>query len=414
MKATHAAVSVFMLISVLFSSCGRKEKTGDDVISRKCSFVQELSVDAFDIMYSRLMPSADVQRLYDLKKNFSRLNKEKLPPDTVHKYFEVLTSIRDTSLTSVLVRLLDEDPHPYLTCQLLYTLSQTGGNKSREAVIPLLTHPNDLIRQYAVNAAGFLFNRADTVLLDSLLRNEANCYVNETNLCAGERIRGNHPDPDLPALPCDTAFGFKTYGIEKNDQCVHRAQTISVARPRIPVETEFVYPHQQYKKMSDRDHYHKISYGTVISDGSIHVGEDSGWELAGLPIHSITAGVVVMIMYEPTWGHLVALETRTSRDSIYNHYYGHLSGNIDVRVGQKIRCGQKIGELGPTWSLMIGGYRTHLHLGIARGRNRESGTKGYYSHTRLWYNPVSFLYARVKEETASSSEQFLNDPGNLN
>lgn len=414
MNTTHA-VTTFTLVTILVFSCSQNEKSGIGIVTqRQCGFIQKLSVDAFEVMHSRLKPSADLHQYYILKKNFSLLKKEDWPMDTVHKYFEILTSIRDTSFASVFACILDKDLHPYLTCQLLYTLSQTGGNNARETVIPFLCHSNDLVRQYAASAAGFLFDKADTLLLDSMFSKEANCYIVETYICSRERILGRSPDLYLPSLPYDTSFGLITYGIEKNEQCVHRALTISDTRSQTPVETQFVYPHQQYKKMSDRDHYHKISYGTKISDGSIHVGEDSGWELAGLPIHSITAGKVVMIMYEPTWGHLVAVETKSAKDSIYNHYYGHLSGNIDVQIGQMIRCGQKISETGPTWSLMIGGYRAHLHLGIAKGRNSDSGTKGYYSHTRLWYNPVSFLYARVKTDSASSSKQLLNNLGDLN
>jgi murein DD-endopeptidase MepM/ murein hydrolase activator NlpD len=138
-------------------------------------------------------------------------------------------------------------------------------------------------------------------------------------------------------------------------------------------------------------------FHSVISrDRSVfHVGEDSGWELEGLPVHSITDGYVVLIQHESSWGTLIAIESRISKNMFITTFYGHISECIDVTVGDFVTAGSKI-EIGAALTLANGGYRPHLHLGISPVEYEKSLITGFYSHTKYWLNPVSFLYKNVK------------------
>jgi murein DD-endopeptidase MepM/ murein hydrolase activator NlpD len=125
--------------------------------------------------------------------------------------------------------------------------------------------------------------------------------------------------------------------------------------------------------------------------GVCHVGEDSGWLFAGMPIHSIMDGWVVLIQHEESWGCLVCVESMLPDNQIVCVYYGHLSSNIDVTIGKILKAGDIIGEIGPPFTLENGGYRSHLHLGIEKASIKNAVIAGYDEYIAHWYNPVEFI-----------------------
>ncbi len=381
---------IFLLIS-----CVDQNKTDVKTLQlSNIAFKQALFIDAPEVMFSKIQPCTKPQQFHELKKQFKQFKADYMMEDSIYKYLEILNTLRDTSCSALLINLLSESHHPYIITQLLYALSQIKSDYGRDVIIPFLDDENDLIREYASNALGFRGNSADTILINNVLKAETNCYVIETLKAAKRRLSGQIPKAN--AIPYDSSFGINSYLLGSGEKRYYFSKIFEPDYTLAPFQNRFVYPHQQYKLMHDDHLYRKLNFGRENRDGSFHVGEDSGWELSGLPIHSITSGVVVLVMYEPSWGHLVSIETKNESGEIFHHYYGHLSENIDVSAGDHIYCGQKIGEIGPTWSVMNGGYRAHLHLGIAKGKQSETGCKGYYNHTDWWYNPVSFLYARIE------------------
>jgi murein DD-endopeptidase MepM/ murein hydrolase activator NlpD len=72
-------------------------------------------------------------------------------------------------------------------------------------------------------------------------------------------------------------------------------------------------------------------------------------------------------------------------------YFGHLSSNLDVTVGKILKAGDKIGEIGPSFSLENGGYRSHLHLGIEKASIKNAVIAGYDENIAHWYNPIEFI-----------------------
>ncbi len=96
-------------------------------------------------------------------------------------------------------------------------------------------------------------------------------------------------------------------------------------------------------------------------------------------------------MYEQSWGFLVAIESNLRVHGTVTFFYGHLSHSIDVRIGQKVSAGDKIGELGPKESVVNGGYMAHLHLGVAKGSHEYAILAGYAGSVDRWYNPVALI-----------------------
>ncbi len=54
-------------------------------------------------------------------------------------------------------------------------------------------------------------------------------------------------------------------------------------------------------------------------------------------------------------------------------------------------AGQKIGEIGPSFTFENGGYLSHLHLGIEKSAYRDALVKGWYENAQKWYSPVEFI-----------------------
>ena len=70
--------------------------------------------------------------------------------------------------------------------------------------------------------------------------------------------------------------------------------------------------------------------------------------MEGLPVHSIADGIVTNIIYEQSWGCLVAVQSRLRVCGTVTSFYGHLSRYIDVKVGQGVNVGDKIEEIATT------------------------------------------------------------------
>jgi len=300
-------------------------------------------------------------------------------------------------------RYLKGENHGYFQLRALDAFARVPDARMTPYVTTLMTDENDLVREYAAIAAGK--NCGDSLvdtLLSQMVCREGNGYIRQT---AEAMIRYRHEGAlrhDVSRQPV-TGYTpnprFRAFFIQDDSlACLTRIETADITEREIPAAGRFIYPHQQYKLMHDEERCFRISFGIEMSPRSYHVGEDSGWELPGLAVHAITDGIVIRILYDQTWGNCVAIESRIGKKKFINHFYGHLDDVLFVKTGERICCGQLIGTTGAPFSRENGGYRPHLHLGIAKGRLRDTGTIGYYHRIDAWYNPVAFLYARVERE----------------
>jgi murein DD-endopeptidase MepM/ murein hydrolase activator NlpD len=122
-----------------------------------------------------------------------------------------------------------------------------------------------------------------------------------------------------------------------------------------------------------------------------HVGVDNAWFFEGLPVHSISNGIVKQVSHDLSWGNLIAIETCLPDSDTITVIYGHLSRFIPVRIGDEVRLGQRIGQIGNSVSYENGGYWAHLHLGIAKGPYGLIKIGGYSCDTTEYENPLRLI-----------------------
>jgi len=102
-------------------------------------------------------------------------------------------------------------------------------------------------------------------------------------------------------------------------------------------------------------------------NGILHAGDDYPPEKRGqqgVPIYAIGDGKVIGVGSGLLKGHSGDRNVLIQHAGGVLSYYGHLASN-DVKVGQKVKAGQKIGVMGYRGNTVPSGPDgTHLHLGI--------------------------------------------------
>lgn len=317
---------------------------------------------------------------------------------TATAYLDIIFRYRDQALLPIYFSLLKlRNLHPYFKISAIYVIGETGSPDYFNNLHAFWQkEKNDLIREYMASALGKIADSSHIPLLQTMAKAEKNAYVHKTLESAISRAKGGRRTR-ITYLPLFDTTGFrriKTYPSEQSSveySLVARKKIDTTAAAYIPMAQDRVFPHMQYKKC--RSIYDKVKqpFTSFALPGVWHVGEDSGWLFAGMPVHSIMDGRVVLILHEESWGCLVCIESMLPNRQIVCAYYGHLSGNLDVTVGQVLKTGDKIGEIGPSFSLENGGYRCHLHLGIEKASINNAVIAGYSEEVARWYNPVEFI-----------------------
>jgi hypothetical protein len=313
-------------------------------------------------------------------------------------YLDILFRYRDPALLPLYFRILNsQNVHPYFKLSSIYVIGETGtpGNFN-DLYYFWKSEKNDLIREYLANAFGKLSDSSHIPILKDLLLSEKNAYVHKTLETAISRAKGERRTKFTYLPLFDTAIfcKVKTYPSEKNtfEYTLTARKKIDTTISRyIPVAHKINVPHMQYKKCHSIYEKVKQPFSSFGLPGVCHVGEDSGWLFDGIPVHSIMDGRVVVIQHEESWGCLVCIESMLPDSQIVCTYYGHLSSNLDVVVGKLVQAGDKIGEIGPSFTLENGGYRSHLHLGIEKASISNAVIAGYDERIDHWYNPVEFI-----------------------
>jgi len=103
--------------------------------------------------------------------------------------------------------------------------------------------------------------------------------------------------------------------------------------------------------------------------GTHHVGDDVAWHRPQSTVVSIGNGVVKRAAAGvASWGGFVVIEHVDDKGEAFCSLYAHLGPLVCVRVGRRVKRGQKIGTVGRRFTWTNGGYGAHLHFGIHRGR----------------------------------------------
>jgi murein DD-endopeptidase MepM/ murein hydrolase activator NlpD len=120
--------------------------------------------------------------------------------------------------------------------------------------------------------------------------------------------------------------------------------------------------------------------------GHVHEGIDI-FAKTGTPIHAVTGGKIVRGFSDPRGGVVVRIEGDDGR----YYYYAHLKpgSTDDLRIGQRVRTGEVIGQVGKSGDAAT--TPPHLHLQVKSGNE--------------WINPYDFLKPFPDMSTIESAGQ---------
>ena len=155
------------------------------------------------------------------------------------------------------------------------------------------------------------------------------------------------------------------------EQTQDKQSAISVSEQRgvaiSLAESAAVFPIAEYATRRTK----KI-FGQYVDDGRFlgyHTGEDIEYEdeAAEVPVVSIADGVVRFSGWVAGYGGVIVIAHTVGQDSV-NALYGHLDiDSAKVKIGETVRPGQFLANLGEHNSDETDGRRKHLHFGLYRG-----------------------------------------------
>jgi murein DD-endopeptidase MepM/ murein hydrolase activator NlpD len=359
--------------------------------ARFAPFVQQTCIDP----RARLVPKDETPRIAARSESYREIEASIAggqPVDLV-RHFHTAFRYRDPAILPSLRRAIDHgrDGHFLAFLWSIAVLGDIGEHVDSDRLFPLLSDPNPLVREYAASAMGKLARPEDLRRMSARRGLELDGYVQKT-LDAALRRASDPTYGDALSVREYESTGlmklryFYNAGIDSDDDDVqHEAKK----RPPAAVADRWIYPHQQYRRGLTNTPPLRNFGGRFH-----HVGEDSGWMMMGLPVHAVADSVVAMIQHDLSWGCLVATEIALPDGSLLTVYYAHLSQDLDVKIGQRLSRGDKIGEIGPSLSIENGGYWSHLHLGIEDAGYEDAEVSGYDEDIGHYRDPVTFIGAR--------------------
>ena len=139
--------------------------------------------------------------------------------------------------------------------------------------------------------------------------------------------------------------------------------------------------------------YHTSSGNTAIDIGSLPVGS---------PIYAVASGTVGTV--SPTAGSYLTIKVDNSPLTLF---YVHIF-NFTVKAGQKVKVGDKIGEIAP--KTVNGNYPPHLHLGLQVGYGiMDYFDRGiifktsYQEIKKVWFNGDNLNWSLFKDLSYESN-----------
>jgi murein DD-endopeptidase MepM/ murein hydrolase activator NlpD len=276
-----------------------------------------------------------------------------------------------------------QSENEHLICTALRSISRTPSTQSAEIIEPYIRHKNRIVRQFAVNALGRLGEK-------ELLKKNKN---RETAPSVLEVYKANLRQKNeyfefLPVFSksefLKEPFIYKSVSLDNEDKIKRYIDTT----PRVIRSFGSAYPTEKWLDSLPGTPTLNNFWRNSLS--VYHAGFDNSWDWQGLPVFSVFDGVVRMIWYDVSWGVMICIESIVKGEFITT-IYGHLDKRIPVAIGEKVYAGQTIGEIGGATTLVNGGYRSHLHLGIERCKFFDCNLNGYALDSNRWYSPKDFI-----------------------
>jgi murein DD-endopeptidase MepM/ murein hydrolase activator NlpD len=302
---------------------------------------------------------------------------------------------RDDKFIPLWQNLLEQSPeNDLLKIWFIDAICQIGNRKNITYMTPYLRSNNDIIRECAANAYGFLACVDSISSLHTLMSNEHNDYVKETLKASISAIKAGGYKNQSKYLPMYYDKSPKKIRFFYNQKVITSdkyrfGNYLKDDTSGCQTSSSLIYPTQQYIS--------KIKYAPNAGSfankhGPVyHVGFDGAWFFEGLPVHSISNGIIKQISHDLSWGNVIAVETCLPNSDTITIIYGHLSRFIPVSIGNKVYLGQRIGQIGNSVSYENGGYWAHLHVGIVKGHYDNFKISGYDSDTVNYENPINLI-----------------------
>lgn len=386
------SIKVLVSIFIIFLSFGcDNEKFLNNIIE----YPQKLSINIDEVDTVQISRFESFDSLNHYMSIFENEFLSKHNSINYRKNLRVIFRYHDKKIAPIFKRILNDSLISNLhKIRALNVIGCVEDSSTEKILYNFCLDTNDVIRECAINALGKCGTINSIKYLEDILNEEHNGYIVKTINAAIKRLETKRIPLTQENL-YDTS-NFITTSFLFNPRLIGNANTTKENKAKDTyvqgiVKEKLIYPHQQYKMnpntISNRQNF-KLQ---LENSNSFHIGEDSGFLMEGLPIHSIASGVVTNILYEQSWGYLVAIQSSLKKSGTITSFYGHLSRFIDVEVGQKISVGDKIGDIGPQESLENGGYTAHLHWGVAKGGYETAQLAGYAPYTDRWYNPITLI-----------------------
>lgn len=126
------------------------------------------------------------------------------------------------------------------------------------------------------------------------------------------------------------------------------------------------------------------------TDFEIFLGEEN----SEVSVFAICDGILRLKNWVKGYGG-VAIQDCYFKGQVVTVIYGHLALlSITPAIGEKLKAGQKVGDLGKGLSQGTDNERRHLHLGMHKGKIID--LRGYVqnkSELNSWIDPISFISA---------------------
>ena len=200
----------------------------------------------------------------------------------------------------------------------------------------------------------------------------------------------------------DSSFGYPT--IKERRQRKENAFPNGSPLPTLPIAKTLIPPVRDYFDPQRKSFGAFIAPGNSPFSNAHHLGDDVLFGHQQATVVAIGDGLVrTAEPGVPSWGGLVVIEHKLPNGAYFCSLYGHLGPLICVQPGDRVSQGQKLGSLGRNYVFATGGYYSHLHFGIHRGRfATEDGEarwiSGYLppklfneSKKHGWLDPQAFL-----------------------
>jgi murein DD-endopeptidase MepM/ murein hydrolase activator NlpD len=118
----------------------------------------------------------------------------------------------------------------------------------------------------------------------------------------------------------------------------------------------------------DSTGYGRDTVSSYVTQYGYHTGADLNWKGGGntdlgMPVYSAASGTVTFQADLRPWGNVTVIRhdpLKSPTGQVVYSRYGHMQ-NVKVNVGERIKRGQQIGEIGTG----NGRYLAHLHFDIS-------------------------------------------------